>query len=138
MKKFELYEDNGGGLHLFLLNNEGRAIAGYGNWEYGPQGNLKEAIAEIDEYEQWGGDYGGDIELPQKVVATNTNPNSDHYGEPTEWAETTVDDLYREICGDRTSEQIAWSNGKDIFYCSRQRMGYAAKKALGLEEEDDE
>lgn len=125
MTKFECYEDNGGMLHLFILNDDGKAVAGYGNFECGDNADLADAISDIDNYRLFGGDYGGDIEMPMHHV---TGEN----GEDVIDRELTIDELYREYADDTTSTLIAWSNGEAVEYCDTSSMGFAARKALGI------
>lgn len=56
MKKYEIYEDNGGGLYLCLFDNEDNCIKIFDNWEYDVPGILVEAIGCIDGYFAWDND----------------------------------------------------------------------------------
>ena len=125
MTKFECYEDNGGMLHLFILDNNGKAVAGFGNFECSDDADLADAIANIDNYRLFGGDYGGDIEMPMhRIIGDDGQDIFDR--------ELTINELYREYVDDETSTLIAWSDGNTVNYCDVSKMGFAARKALGL------
>lgn len=57
---YEVYEDNGGGLYLCILDAEGKCRQIFENWEYGPAGILSEALIQLgndpDAYNAWDGD----------------------------------------------------------------------------------
>ncbi len=127
--KFTAFEDNGGGIALFILDDNGNAIAGFGNFEH-QRGSLKEAIADINDYRSFGGDFGGDIEMPMFVMYDNDGCLclSDR--------EMTIDELYRRWADDETNTMIAWSDGKDVSYCEVERMGFAARLALDIKEDN--
>lgn len=57
---YEVYEDNGGGLYLCILDDEGQCKRIFENWEYGPAGILSDALHQLqgdpNAYDVWGGD----------------------------------------------------------------------------------
>lgn len=58
--RFEVYEDNGGGINLAILNDEGKAVALFTGFEFGEKGILLDAIQQLEEnedaYKSWEGD----------------------------------------------------------------------------------
>lgn len=134
MKRFEAYEDNSGGIWMFLLDDAGNAFAGFGNFEYNA-GSLADAIDDLkkdpDGRRTWGGDLGGDIEMPHRVRA---NPET---GEWEDGGEMTAEELRREFAEERTAELVAWSSdGERVEYCKPEKMGIAARKALNISIDD--
>lgn len=126
--KFTAYEDNGGGIALFIIDDNGDAIAAYGNFEY-DRGSLAEAIANINDYRSFGGNYGGDIEMPMHFETSDEG-----FSVPDR--ELTIDELYRCWADDETNTMIAWSDGDGVSYCDVDRMGFAAREALDVKEDD--
>lgn len=115
-KNIEIYEDNGGGLHLCILDEDGDCIAIYGNWEYTEEpGILLDAYDQMhddpDAYLSWDGnelDYIDDEDL-------------------------TVEDLYNEF---EYRDLIAWTDEAGELQTKEwDKIGYAGCKALGLKEE---
>lgn len=43
--RFEVIEDNGGGLHLYIFDHNGRVTHAFHNWEYQKPGCLAENVA---------------------------------------------------------------------------------------------
>lgn len=136
---FEVYEDNGGQLRLYILDSKGKAIAGFGKYEFCP-GSLREAIEELetnaDAYKLFSNDFGGDIDMPHRYEL-------DEDGRFSDCGEMDVDDLYREDRAglDRDAdafELIAWVEDSKVHYCETERMGFAARAALGIKDEDED
>ena len=109
--KYEVYENNGGGVTLAILNDDCEPVALFENWEYGDRGNLADALRELAADERIASEwpYSGEAEPP------------------------TLAELYDEISG--SDDCIIDSDGDMI---PAQRMGAAALKALGLSLEDDD
>ena len=128
--KFTAFEDNGGGIALFIIDDDGNAIAGFGNFEY-TRGSLAEAIADIDDYRSFGGDYGHDIEMPMHFTV-----DDDGFDIPDR--ELTIDELYRCWADEDTNTMIAWSDGDGVSYCEIDRMGAGARFALDIKEDDND
>ena len=111
MRNLEIYEDNGGGLHLCILDESGDCIAIYGNWEYMEEpGILLDAVDQLkddpDAYLSWDGnelEYIDDEDL-------------------------TVEKLYNEL---EYRDLIAWTDeAGELQTIARDRMGAAGSKAL--------
>ena len=45
--KYEVYENNGGGVTLAILNDDCEPVALFENWEYGDRGDLADALREL-------------------------------------------------------------------------------------------
>lgn len=105
MASFEIFENNGGMLTLFLLGADGKPVAGFRGWE-DRSGSLREAIdglkADSDSWRDWSG-YG-------------------------EIEESDLENCYREAVD--TDALIAWCEGEKVIYCEFDKMGYAAQDAL--------
>ena len=142
--KFEVYENNGGMITLFVLFENGGAVAAYGNWEH-LDGSLKEAIEQLktdpDAWKTWGGDIGGDIEMPmvQEIAGFEGQPWDERpvYRD----REMTLSELYDECATggvrfERGDDLIAWST-PDGWEYDYSKMGAAGCNALGLDEDDD-
>lgn len=126
---FVAYEDNGGSIYLFILDDDRKAVAGFGNFEITP-GSLRESIANISEYNLFGGDFGGDIPLPTRFKRYENGKY--------ELVEVDVEEIHLEFANDETSTMIAWSYDGTVNYCDIKRMGYGARLALNIEEVDDD
>lgn len=110
MLKLEIYEDNGGGLHLCILDETGNCTSIFGNWEYN-----REPGALLDAYDQIKNDTGSYLYWDGDEV--------DFYDR-----EFTAQELY-----DRTNfgDLIAWTDDAgQLQTISRDRMGAAGRKAL--------
>ena len=56
--KFEIYEDNAGGLHLIVLDQDSNVIYAHAGYEYGPMDQLQadiEALLRGDDTSDWDG-----------------------------------------------------------------------------------
>ena len=104
--KYEVYEDNAGGLSLFILDNK-KAVEAFDGFEYQGKGALASAINEIADYKSWDNCISGRIK---------DNEYSDV---------KSVDELYTEICSDTETDLIADNNG---VYADK--FGSAAKRAF--------
>lgn len=130
---FEAYEDNGGNIVLFILNNYGRAVAGFGHFEY-ERGSLKEAIEHIGDYLQFGNQFGFEIDMPMHYER-----DEDGYDVPVR--ELTIGELYTSwVNGWYTHHNrcIAWNTGSGLEFINPKHMGYAALLALDIKEADDD
>lgn len=116
MRNLEIYEDNGGGLHLCILDEAGDCIAIYGNWEYTDEpGILLDAYDQMhddpDAYLSWDGNELGYIDDE----------------------DLTVEDLYNEF---EYRDLIAWTDETgELQTIERDRMGAAGRKALDYNSE---
>lgn len=130
MANIRVYEDNGGNINLFVLDNDGAAVAGFANWEYTP-GSVREAAQQLrsdpDAWRDWGGEYGVDVDMPQRV--TGYDDNGATGAEPM-----TINELFLEI--DASAELIAWTDGGDMKTADPARMGAAGRKVLAITDND--
>lgn len=109
--KYEVYENNGGGLYLCIISEGGECLKIFENWEYGPNGILADAIQEFEAdntvYKTWNGDF---VKRLEEVVGIELIAHS----------------LYEQGLG----ELIADSNGY-----RNSTMGFAGRKALNYKED---
>lgn len=115
---FEVYEDNAGGLTLFVLNENGTPVWGHSGYEYTPD-DLPEIIRDVqgldslDELEFWDGNgmYDG--------------------SQFTAWDEIEggIQAAYDSLEGDEWTEIVADQNGQ-----YPDKMGTAARKAFNCGE----
>lgn len=122
--RFEAYEDNAGNITVFILEHDNKtAIAAYGNWEC-TTGSLADGISDLAEdpkaYLSWGGNYGGDIEVPERY---------DRNGKAV--GAMTVADVHNEIAGDKCTTLFAWTTDDGLVVVDFSGCGYAAHKVLG-------
>lgn len=122
--KYEVYENSGGAVVLAILNDDLAPVAIFENWEYGPRGILADALQQLSEdpaaWEVWDGDL-------TERLATEWPLYHAAYGNPL-----TVAELYAYISDN--DDLIIDADG-DMVDVSR--MGYAAREALGLPEDDE-
>lgn len=111
-KNLEIYEDNGGGIHLCILDGS-ECIAVFGDWQHvGEPGILIDACNQMridpDAYLSWDGDECGD--------------------------DLAAADLYLEIS--EVDDLIAWIDEAGELQTEEwDKIGYAGRKALGLKED---
>lgn len=114
--KYEVYEDNAGGLYLCILGEDGECIRIYDGWEYGHPENLLKAIRQLQEfpndYEEWGPDLAEKVEEESQTFGFQPD---------------TREDLY-EILGDL----IAYATYDGNLWLN-ERMGTAGCRALGVQ-----
>lgn len=120
--KFEVYENGGGGIALFILNNYNVPIEAFGNIECQHDGYLSECISEIDTWRTWDGkiteeikDWLKDERYLEYVGATNIQ---EYY---SEWSNPVNADLVVDNKGIRIGN-----------------VGAAACNALGMSYEERE
>ncbi len=114
--RYEVFEDNGGGIAMFVLDAEGTPVWGHSGYEYMPE-NLKRDITELEETDSvdgWDGNgmYDGIFF--------------------TEWGDGIQDlqDMYDELSDSEWVDLVADSDG---IYPGN--MGTAAKAAFGIDDE---
>lgn len=109
MKKYEVYEDNAGGLYLCIMGNDGQCERIFENFEYGQAGILCDAISQLEAdataYEEWDGD------LVKRIQDDGLN--------------VTAQSLYDNGLGDLIAESGYISSN----------MGLAGRRALNINEE---
>ena len=116
MRKLEIYEDNGGGLHLCILDEAGDCIAIYGNWEY-----IEEPGILLDAYDQLKDD-------PDAYLSWDGNEL-----EYIDDEDLTIEKLYNEL---EYRDLIAWTDeAGELQTIARDRMGAAGSKALDYNSE---
>lgn len=114
--RFEVYEDNAGGLTMFVIDETGAPVWGHGGYEYMPE-NLRadmEAVEDLeamDDLETWDG-------------------NGVYYGSGNfdAWEDTTagsIQDAYNQIANDEWTDLVADSNGMYLDFA-----GDSALRAL--------
>ncbi len=116
---FEVYEDNGGGIAMFVLNADGFPVWGHSGYEYTPE-NLVEDIKALeadDSVSGWEGNGVYDGCLFQTW---------DEFGKK-------IEDYYEELSSDEWVDLVADSSGMYL-----DRMGTAAREALGVREEEED
>ena len=119
--KFEIYEDNAGGLYFCVIGEDDTCVRIIENWEYDQKGgNLREAVSEFmadpDVYKCWDGD------ITDRIYAY----------EDGEYIDQTSR-IYRELSGDLCNELIAEGDTDSICWAYPDRMGAAGLLAFGLE-----
>jgi hypothetical protein len=110
--KFEVYENNGGGLFLVLFDANGEPFRIFENWEYGPDGILADAINQLfedpDAWQTW------DSDLMERLEGED------------------IKEIYAGL-----GDLVAWStddkNGWD--HLPARRLGFAALGALNIKAE---
>lgn len=117
--RYEVFEDNGGGITMFVLDADGTPIWGHSGYEYAPEG-LKRDIAELEEVgsvDGWDGNgmYDGSCF--------------------TEWGDgiPSLQDTYDELSDSEWVDLIADNDG-----AYPGSMGANAKSAFGLGDDEDE
>lgn len=112
---WEAYEDNGGGLYLVVLE-DAHPVRILENWEYGPRGELANAVRQLadepDAYKSWDGD-----------LVKRLDDDAERYGMQIE----TIESLYRNLVAGRWNELIADSDGVYTV-----RMGAAGHHAFDM------
>lgn len=74
--RFEIYEDNGGGLYLCIMASDGeRCCRIFENWEYSGDSCLKNALEQLCEdetaYELWDGDLSERTGFTEQALYEN-------------------------------------------------------------------
>jgi len=128
MAKYEIYEDNGGGVYLVIQDDAGKPVKIFENWEYpSSAGVLRDALEQLradpTAWEMWDGDLLERLNN-ELIWEGNTRPP------------ITVDELYREF-DNPGNTLVAWGDddGEVVW---PDRMGFAAKCALGVPDEGEE
>lgn len=116
MIKYEVFENNGGGVFLVILDGNSQPLKIFENWEYVTEkGSLLSAIAELKAdpmaWKSWDGDLMENLEL---IGSTET-----------------IEQIYENL-----GDLVAWSNenGK-LETISENRIGFAARKCLDMQSE---
>lgn len=103
---FEIYENNGGGVFLVILENS-LPVRIFWNWEYTPGSSLISAVAELEAdhtaWKSWDGDMVDDLE------------------------NITIAEAYENL-----GILVAWRSDDGKLETFPDRMGYAARKCLGI------
>lgn len=113
MEKYEIYEDNGGGLYLCIMGENGQCERIFENFEYcNEPGILSDAIKRLESdptaYEAWDGD------LVERLV-------------DIEEQDVTAQSLYDDGIGDLIADSTGyWS----------EHMGFSGRKALNISDDD--
>lgn len=93
--KFEVYEDNGEGLAMFIFDEEGKLIFGHSGYEFRPQQLLEdiEALKDGSDVSEWDGNgiYTGTqfLEWGDGDLQTLEQFYEDYIG--SEWVELVAD-----------------------------------------------
>ena len=111
--KYEIFEDNAGGLYFCVIDEDDTCVRIIENWEYDSKGgNLWEAVTELmadpDIWRSWDGDI-------------------------TDRIEQTTEYIYRELSEGEGMELIADGDTDGIVMAYPDRMGAAGLLAFGLE-----
>lgn len=115
--KYEVYEDNAGGLYLCIMSEEGKCIRIYDGWEYGYPGNLLKAIRKLQEYQEGYEDWGPDMseKIEEGANALGLQPES------------------REVIYGKLGTLIAYAQYDGNLWLN-EHMGIAGRKSLWGEE----
>lgn len=73
MKKYEVIEDNGGGLHLVVFGTDGKAEYLHSGYEYGTHGDLINDLQALKDGDNPVIDWEGNVENPQEVYECMTS-----------------------------------------------------------------
>lgn len=119
MIKYEVFENNGGGVFLVILDGNSQPMKIFENWEYVTEkGSLLSAIAELKAdpmaWKNWDGDLMENLEV---IGSTET-----------------IEQVYENL-----GDLVAWSgeNG-EMENIPVSRIGFAARKCLDVQEENDD
>lgn len=117
--RFKVYEDNGGGITMFVLNADGTPVWGHSGYEYTPENLLEDIKA---------------LEAEDSVSGWEGNGMYDGFRAQS-WDDmgTTLEDYYEELSSDEWVDLVADSSGVYL-----DRMGAAAREALGVREEEED
>ena len=131
MNRFEVYENNGGGILLYLFDDDG-AKKVFEGWECGEKGGLLNAINQLvedsDAWESWDGDL---IErLGGRYVIDEVDEESgmviaDHF-QPF-----TVEELYLE---DAEKSDLIAAGRFGAFTCYLERVGASGYFVFGIDD----
>lgn len=122
---WEIFEDNGGGVYLAIMD-QGKPVAIIENWECASRpGILRESLDDLasdpNTWRMWDGD------LLQRL-----NDHIEYTHDPRgHW---TIGEVYEDVS---SGDLVAWRDAEGE-HLRPDRMGYAARHALGLPEEDEE
>lgn len=121
-RTYEIYEDNGGGLHMVILN-DGQPIKIYSGWEQGDDvpGILIDALDQVKADPAAHYDWDGD--LMQEIAGRGET--------------CTIEDLYRELTDADPYEvkMIATVDAAGVLTIDRKSIGYNGMTAFGLDDE---
>lgn len=73
MKKYEVIEDNGGGLTLVVFNEDGKVDYLHSGYEYGTSGSLLNDLESLKNGANPTTDWDGNVEDPQAVYDNLTS-----------------------------------------------------------------
>ena len=109
--RYEVYEDNGGGVHMFVLDGE-RTVGAYTNLEY---------------------PWTGKATVRDMIEQLNADPDAWMLWEPSDLPEgiDSADDLRSEI--EESDEMVAWGCAGGIINLDRHAMGHNARVLLGAQ-----
>ncbi len=110
---FKVFEDNAGGITMFVLDADGMPIWGHSGYEYTPE-NL---LADIEE-------------LKKSDSVSGWDGNGSYDGLGFESWEDMLQDMYDEISNDEWIDLVADSNG--IY---PENMGNSAREAFAIDKE---
>ena len=100
---FECYEDNAGGLYLFIMDGN-QPIEMFMNYEYFEKGSLKEAIDNIDCYRDW------DNAVSQKIADGEVDFTIEYAYEGLQDPECDLiadnDGIYLDRCGSGAEDAL--------------------------------
>lgn len=119
---YEVYEDNGGGLLLCVLE-DGTCVDIFEGFEYCGDGALLDAIEALREDPNAWKLFDGS--LVERLQAEGESVSG----------ETTAEGLYEEISCDETNALVAWDEDGELRTAPRL-MGAAARTALRVADED--
>ena len=131
MNRFEVYENNGGGILLYLFDGE-EVKKVFEGWECGEKGGLLNAINQLvedpDAWESWDGDLV--VRLSGRYVIDEVDEESgmviaDHF-EPY-----TVEDVYHE---DTENSDLIAAGRFGAFTCYLERMGASGYFVFGIDD----
>lgn len=132
MDRFEVYENNGGGILIYLFDGE-EVKKVFEGWECGEKGCLLNAINQLvedpDAWESWDGDIVERLDLGRYVVDEVDEWTgaiiADHF-EPY-----TVEDVYQE---DTENSDLIAAGRFGAFTCYLERMGASGRFVFGIDD----
>lgn len=128
MKKFEVYEDNGGGIHMAILEENGDAIAIFSGFECGEKGILLDAINQLGEDEDaWKGWDGDTVEAAN---ADGGKPEYDEEYNVVGYEPYTIEEVYNEI--EENDDLISEEDFDGICTLYVNKMGAAGGHVFNL------
>lgn len=131
MNRFEVYENNGGGILLYLFDGEDVKKV-FEGWEYGEEGGLLNAINQLvenpDAWECWEGD------LVERLGGRYVTDDYDEWSGAViaeHFEPYTVEELYQK---DVVGSDLIAAGHFGAFTCYLERMGASGHFVFGIDD----